>query len=58
MENIEMTDKQTIKCMDCENIIEMEDVEVGKIAVCDKCGLEMELINTSPIEVDYLFAMK
>ena len=53
-----MTDKQTIKCMDCENIIEMEDVEVGKIAVCDKCGLEMELINTSPIEVDYLFAMK
>lgn len=54
----ELTNKQLIKCLDCDNNIEMDDLEVGKIAVCNKCGLEMEVINTSPVEVDYLFAMK
>lgn len=54
----ELSDKQTIKCLECGDLNEMVDIEVGKILVCEKCGLEMEVINTSPVEVDYLFAMK
>ncbi|PIZ45767.1 lysine biosynthesis protein LysW [candidate division WWE3 bacterium CG_4_9_14_3_um_filter_41_6] len=50
---------KTVTCPDCENGISVIDgVEDGDILVCEKCGVELEIINTDPIEVDYLYVQK
>ncbi len=54
-----MAEEKTVKCPDCGADIKVaSDVEVGDVYICDACGVEVEVINTDPIEVDYLLVEK
>ena len=41
-------------CPECESVVEIEvdDVEEGQIVTCLECGVELEVVNTNPIELD------
>ena len=42
-----------IECPECGEEIKLNDKpEMGDISVCDGCGVEMEVVNTDPIEVE------
>jgi len=46
-------------CPDCENpLSKPESPEVGLVLVCENCGAELEIINTDPLEVDFLMIEK
>lgn len=46
-------------CPDCGNVLPApEAAEVGMVLVCDNCGAELEIINTDPLEVDFLMIEK
>ncbi len=48
-------------CPDCGTVLPIpEDVEVGDVVVCtnEECGVELEIVNTNPVEVDYLMIQK
>jgi alpha-aminoadipate carrier protein LysW len=41
-----------IKCLNCDEIIELEDdVEVGEVVVCPHCEAELEVVSTEPISL-------
>jgi lysine biosynthesis protein LysW len=57
---IDNNPKQTV-CPDCGSPLNIpDDVEVGDVIVCDneECGVELEVVNTDPVEVDYLMIQK
>ena len=41
-------------CPACESVVEIEvdDVEEGQIVTCPECGVDLEVVNTNPIELD------
>jgi len=41
-------------CPECESVVEIEvdDVEEGQIVTCPECGVDLEVVNTNPIELD------
>ena len=41
-------------CPDCEAVLDVEDdeVEEGEVINCPECGVELEVVNTHPIEVE------
>ena len=41
-------------CPECEAVldIDMEEVEEGQLVSCPDCGLELEVVNTNPVELD------
>lgn len=41
-------------CPECESLVEIEvdDVEEGQIVTCPECGVDLEVVNTNPIELD------
>jgi lysine biosynthesis protein LysW len=41
-------------CPECEALLDVEedDVEEGDIINCAECGLELEIVNQSPLEVE------
>lgn len=41
-------------CPDCEALLDVEedDVEQGEVINCPECGVELEVVNTNPIEVE------
>ena len=41
-------------CPECESVVEVEvdDVEEGQILTCPECGVDLEVVNTNPIELD------
>jgi len=46
-------EEKKIKCPECEEMITLNpEPELGDIAVCDSCGLEVEVVNTEPLEVE------
>lgn len=49
----------TIKCLDCDAPIKLTlPLEMGDVLVCDECGVELEIVNTTPAELDYLLVEK
>ncbi len=40
-------------CPDCDAVISMENPREGAMITCRECGAELEIISTSPFEVDY-----
>lgn len=51
--------QKSVPCLDCLTAIVVPDgSEIGDILLCTSCGVEVELINTDPLEVDYLYVQK
>ena len=40
-------------CPNCDGIISVEKPRIGAMINCAECGQELEIISTSPFEVDY-----
>ena len=41
------------RCPECEATFEVEDdVEEGQTMDCPECGVELEVVNTNPIEFE------
>jgi len=42
------------QCPDCEAFLDLEadDVDEGEIIPCPECGVELEVVNTNPLEFD------
>jgi hypothetical protein len=48
--------KITLSCLDCELPIELSYRPVeGQIVTCPHCDVELEVINTEPLELDFYF---
>ena len=43
-------------CPACEAVIDVEDVEFeeGQMVDCPECGVELEVVNTNPLELGVL----
>lgn len=41
-------------CPECEAVVDIEgdDVEEGQLVSCPECGVDLEVVNTNPIELD------
>jgi alpha-aminoadipate carrier protein LysW len=41
-------------CPECEAVVELEldDVEEGQLVSCPECGMDLEVVNTNPVELD------
>jgi alpha-aminoadipate carrier protein LysW len=42
------------QCPECEAMVDLEvdDVEEGQLVSCPDCGVDLEVVNTNPIELD------
>jgi hypothetical protein len=46
----------TVSCLDCDNPIELAFQPVnGQIITCPHCDVELEVINTQPVELDFYY---
>ncbi|MGB0388336.1 MAG: lysine biosynthesis protein LysW [Ardenticatenaceae bacterium] len=44
---------QTVACIECAADVSFEsDVMEGEIAQCPECGIELEVLSITPLEVD------
>jgi alpha-aminoadipate/glutamate carrier protein LysW len=43
-------------CPECDAMIDIEEdlVEEGQTVECPECGAQLEVVNTSPVELDIL----
>jgi alpha-aminoadipate carrier protein LysW len=41
-------------CPECEAVVELEldDVEEGQLVSCPECGMDLEVVNINPVELD------
>jgi len=41
-------------CPECETLVDVDvdEVEEGEIVTCPECGVDLEVVNTNPIELD------
>ncbi|MBI3933917.1 MAG: hypothetical protein HY316_04440 [Acidobacteria bacterium] len=41
-------------CPECEAVLDLEldDVEEGQLVNCPECGVDLEVVNTNPVELD------
>ena len=41
-------------CPECETMVDVDvdEVEEGEIVTCPECGVDLEVVNTNPIELD------
>ena len=40
-------------CPNCDSVISVENPRLGAMISCSDCGQELEVISTSPFEVDF-----
>jgi alpha-aminoadipate carrier protein LysW len=40
-------------CPDCDAVISVDNPREGATIHCRECGVELEIIGTDPLEVDY-----
>ncbi len=46
----------TVLCPDCEASIRLDlNTKVGQRLTCPHCGTELEVIDTSPLELDWAY---
>lgn len=41
-------------CPECEAVLDLEldEVEEGQLVSCPECGVDLEVVNTNPVELD------
>jgi lysine biosynthesis protein LysW len=48
--------KVTVSCLECEHSFELSyQPVVGQIITCPSCEVELEVIGTQPLELDFYF---
>jgi alpha-aminoadipate carrier protein LysW len=49
----EEIDFMAVVCPECDNPldIDVDEVEVGEIVQCDDCGIDLEIVNSDPLEL-------
>ena len=40
-----------IECPECAGDVQLVEVELGEIIVCDDCGAELEVLALEPLEI-------
>jgi alpha-aminoadipate carrier protein LysW len=40
-------------CLECDAVIEVNKPREGAMIRCPQCGLEMEIVDIDPLDVDY-----
>jgi lysine biosynthesis protein LysW len=51
-----MTEKATIKCVECRESITLPGkTELGQVVTCPECGTEMEVIALDPAKADWVY---
>lgn len=40
-------------CPNCDSVITVDKPRMGAVLTCRECGQELEIISTSPFEVDF-----
>jgi alpha-aminoadipate carrier protein LysW len=46
-------------CPECDAAIEIEnDIEEGQRLDCPECGVELEVVNTNPVELDVVASVE
>jgi lysine biosynthesis protein LysW len=44
-----------VECPECGEPVELsENTQVGDRVICVECGIELEVLSLSPLEVDYV----
>ena len=43
-------------CPECEALVDVDedDVEEGEVVSCPECGVDLEVVNTNPLELNLL----
>jgi lysine biosynthesis protein LysW len=41
------------RCPNCDTIIKLEEPHEGDVIACPGCGVELEIVNKDPFEVDF-----
>jgi alpha-aminoadipate carrier protein LysW len=43
-------------CPECEALVDLDedDVEEGEVVSCPECGVDLEVVNTNPLELNLL----
>ena len=41
----------TSECPECAGDLQLEQVELGEILVCDDCGAELEVLSLNPLSI-------
>jgi len=43
-------------CPECEAVVDVDEdeVEEGEVLSCPECGVDLEVVNTNPLELDLL----
>jgi lysine biosynthesis protein LysW len=42
------------RCPNCDAVITVAKPREGSVVSCDKCGVELEIVQKDPLEVDFL----
>lgn len=58
--NVSISHQKEIKmsrtrCPYCDAVIKIDKPREGHIITCPGCGVELEIVNTDPLEVDFTF---
>ena len=43
-------------CPECEAVVDVDEdeIEEGEVLSCPECGVDLEVVNTNPLELDLL----
>jgi lysine biosynthesis protein LysW len=41
------------RCPNCDGVVKVDKPREGSIIVCPGCGVELEVVNADPFEVDF-----
>ena len=41
------------QCSNCDATIRVDEPRAGEMIVCPECGVELEIVATDPLEVDF-----
>lgn len=42
------------RCPNCDALVKVAKPREGEEIICPECGVELEIINVDPLEVDFL----
>lgn len=42
----------TIECPECAGDVQLIDAELGELIVCDDCGVDLEVLNLTPLQIE------
>ena len=47
-----MVEPKKAQCPECDAALDLADIIEGEIVVCPECGVDLEVVNLDPIQLD------